>query len=242
MATPQPAKSLQTFSPGGCVRHSAGTFLSVRSLAAQRVCWRSICPEHDFLTAPADFTVTATAPDELRLTGGHMTALMPGVVLEDRTLIGGGNSGLTYDYNPLGLAAGVPILDVGSYGDHVAADVVTVSLFGEGTDSAGQPQLCSAGPDAARPRVPEPHPGAARPHRRPRPRTLGVREFILRYPRCKRKQTGGSPGLAAGSKPSRCLPACPPNAGRAATRQPGRTSPQRPGRPQYRTRSGLRPG
>ena len=40
-------------------------------------------PRHDFLTAPADFTVTATAPTGMRLTGGHRTALMPGVVLED---------------------------------------------------------------------------------------------------------------------------------------------------------------
>ena len=37
-------------------------------------------PEHDFLTAPADFTVTATSPTGMRLTGGHMTALIPGVV------------------------------------------------------------------------------------------------------------------------------------------------------------------
>ena len=37
-------------------------------------------PRHDFLTAPADFAVTATAPVGLTLTEGHMTALMPGVV------------------------------------------------------------------------------------------------------------------------------------------------------------------
>ena len=99
-------------------------------------------PRHDFLTAPADFTVTATAPDGLRLTGGHMTALIPGVVLEDGAVAVEAN-GLTYDYDPVGLAAGVPILDVGSYGDYVAADVVTVSLFGEGTDSAGQPHYAA---------------------------------------------------------------------------------------------------
>ena len=37
----------------------------------------------------------------------------------------------------------MPILDVGSYGDRVAADVVTVSLFGEGTGSAGQPSYAA---------------------------------------------------------------------------------------------------
>ena len=63
-----------------------------------------------------------------------MTALMPGVVLEDGPLSVEAN-GLTYDYNPVSLAAGVPILDVERFGQPVAADVVTVSLFGEGTDS-----------------------------------------------------------------------------------------------------------
>ena len=95
-------------------------------------------PEHDFLTAPADFTVTATAPAGMRLTGGHMTALIPGVVLEDGALPVEA-SGLTYDYDPVGLAAGVTILDVERFGQPVAADVVTVSLFGEGRDNAGQP-------------------------------------------------------------------------------------------------------
>ena len=42
-----------------------------------------------------------------------------------------------------GLAAGVPILDVERDGRPVAADVVTVSLFGEGRDSAGQPSYAA---------------------------------------------------------------------------------------------------
>ena len=99
-------------------------------------------PRYDFLTAPADFTVTATGPTGGRLTEGHMTALMPGVVLEDGSLAVSSN-GLTYDYDPVGLAAGVPILDVERDGQPVAADVVTVSLFGEGTDSDGQPSYAA---------------------------------------------------------------------------------------------------
>ena len=99
-------------------------------------------PRHDFLTAPADFTVTATPPTGMRLTGGHMTAFIPGVVLEDGSLTVS-NNGLTYDYDPVGLAAGVPILDVERFGEPVAADVVTVSLFGEGRDSAGQPSYAA---------------------------------------------------------------------------------------------------
>ena len=43
----------------------------------------------------------------------------------------------------MGLSAGVPILDVERDGRPVAADVVTVSLFGEGMDSAGQPHYAA---------------------------------------------------------------------------------------------------
>ena len=43
-------------------------------------------PQRDFLIAPADFAVTASAPTGLTLTEGHVTALMPGVVLEDGSL------------------------------------------------------------------------------------------------------------------------------------------------------------
>ena len=99
-------------------------------------------PRHDFLTAPADFTVTASAPAGLTLTEGHMTALIPGVVLEDGSLTVS-SKGLTYEYDPVNLAAGVPILDVERNGVPVAADVVTVSLFGERTDSEGQPSYAA---------------------------------------------------------------------------------------------------
>ncbi len=99
-------------------------------------------PRHDFLTAPSDFTVTTSAPNGLTLTEGHMTALIPGVVLEDGALAVEAN-GLTYDYDPVGLAVGVPILDVERDGVPVAADVVTVSLFGQGTDSDGQPSYAA---------------------------------------------------------------------------------------------------
>ena len=99
-------------------------------------------PRHDFLTAPADFTVTATTSNGLPLTEGHMTALIPGVVLEDGPLTVGSN-GLTYDYDPVDLVAGVSILDVERNGQPVAADVVTVSLFGEGRDNAGQPSYAA---------------------------------------------------------------------------------------------------
>ena len=99
-------------------------------------------PRRDFLTAPADFTVTARAPAGLTLTEGHMTALIPGVVLEDGPLTVG-STGLTYDYDPVGLAAGVSILDVERNGVPVAADVITISLFGESTDGEGQPSYAA---------------------------------------------------------------------------------------------------
>ena len=99
-------------------------------------------PRHDFLTAPADFSVQASAPEGVTLTDGHITALIPGAVLEDGPLGAAGNT-LRYEYDPMGLAAGVPILDVERNGQPVAADVVTVSLFGQGTDSAGQPHYAA---------------------------------------------------------------------------------------------------
>ena len=48
-------------------------------------------------------------------------------------------------YDPVGSSgSGVPILDVErDNGVPVAADVVTVSLFGQGTDSDGQPSYAA---------------------------------------------------------------------------------------------------
>ena len=128
--------------PQGHVLGTARGRFSVYVVSPHSVPLTVDMPRHDFLTAPADFTVTAPAPTGLTLTEGHMTALMPGVVLEDGPLMVGSN-GLTYDYDPVGLAAGVPILDVERNGQPVAADVVTVSLFGEGTDNDGQPSYAA---------------------------------------------------------------------------------------------------
>ena len=128
--------------PQGDVLGTARGRFSVYAVSPHSAPLEVDMPEHDFLTAPADLTVTATAPTGMRLTGGHMTALIPGVVLEDGSLAVEHN-GLTYDYDPVGLAAEVPILDVEHFGEPVAADVVTVSLFGEGRDSAGQPHYAA---------------------------------------------------------------------------------------------------
>ena len=128
--------------PQGDVLGTAQGRFSVYVVSPHSVPLEVDMPEHDFLTAPADFTVTAIPPPGMRLTGGHMTALIPGVVLEDGSLAVEDN-GLTYDYDPVGLADGVPILDVERFGELVAADVVTVSLFGEGRDSAGQPSYAA---------------------------------------------------------------------------------------------------
>ncbi len=128
--------------PQGDVLGTARGRFSVYVVSPHSVPLTVDMPRHDFLTAPADFTVTASAPAGLTLTEGHMTALIPGVVLEDGSL-SVRNNGLTYDYDPVGLAAGVPILDVERNGQPVAADVVTVSLFGQGTDSEGQPSYAA---------------------------------------------------------------------------------------------------
>ena len=59
---------------------------------------------------------------------------------------------------------GVPMLDVERNGQPVAADVVTVSLFGEGTDSTGQPSYAARVVTLHGAEYPEPRPGGARPH------------------------------------------------------------------------------
>ena len=128
--------------PQGHVLGTARGQFSVYVVSPHSVPLTVDLPQHDFLTAPADFTVVASASNGLTLMEGHMTALIPGVVLEDGPL-SVRNNGLTYDYDPVGLAAGVPILDVERFGEPVAADVVTVSLFGEGTDSDGQPSYAA---------------------------------------------------------------------------------------------------
>lgn len=63
--------------------------------------------------------------------------------LIESVLLAVGLNGLTYNHDPLGLATGVPILDVERHGRPVVFDGITVSLFGEGTDSAGQPSYAA---------------------------------------------------------------------------------------------------
>ena len=89
--------------PQGDVLGTARGRFSVYVVSPHSVPLTVDMPRHDFLTAPSDFTVTATTSNGLALTEGHMTALIPGVVLEDGTLTVR-NSGLTYDYDPVGLA------------------------------------------------------------------------------------------------------------------------------------------
>ena len=73
-----------------------------------------------------------------------MTALIPGVVLEDRPLPVSSN-GLTYDYDPVGLAAGVPILDVVERKWYPSGWRMwsQSACSDKGTDSAGQPSYAA---------------------------------------------------------------------------------------------------
>ena len=127
----------QPFPTGDVLGTASGRFF-VYVVSTQSAPLAVDVPRNIFLTAPADFQVNATAPQGMTLTDGHMTAMIPGFVLEDKSLSGAGNS-LTYQYDPVTLAQGVPVLDVDFFGTPVAADVVTISLFGEGTDADGSP-------------------------------------------------------------------------------------------------------
>ena len=68
----------------------------------------------------------------MRLDSGHVTAMIPGFVLQSKAL--SGSSGrLFYSYDPTTLVQDFPMLDVEQSFPLRAADVVTISLFGSGT-------------------------------------------------------------------------------------------------------------
>ena len=104
MGVPPPDRSHPRFPQGHVLGTARGRF-SVYVVSPHSAPLEVDLPRHDFLTAPADFTVTASAPNGLTLTEGHMTALMPGVVLEDGSLTVRSN-GLTYDYDPVDFSRG----------------------------------------------------------------------------------------------------------------------------------------
>ena len=72
-----------------------------------------------------------------------MTALMPGVVLEDRPLTVGSN-GLTYDYDPVALASGVPMLDVERNGQSCGGGCRYGQSVWTGHGQCGAAELCGA--------------------------------------------------------------------------------------------------
>jgi hypothetical protein len=94
-------------------------------------------PTHAFLTPPAAFSVTATTPKGMQLQSAFVTTTMPGFVLENRSSAASGRT-FAYAYNPVALSAGFPNLDVVHFTGPVAADVVTVTLFGKGVNAQGQ--------------------------------------------------------------------------------------------------------
>ena len=96
-------------------------------------------PPNAFLAPPAQFGVNAIGPAGMNLTGGHVTTLMPGFILETGSLSGSGGK-LNYQYNPTALSSNFPNLDVGFLG---AADLITVTLFGSGTNPDGTPAFAA---------------------------------------------------------------------------------------------------
>jgi hypothetical protein len=95
-------------------------------------------PAHDFLTAPAGFDVTATAPAGTRLTRAFVTTTMPGFVLENVSAAAAGRR-FSYQYDPLTLSAEFINLDALRFNRAEAADRITVTLFGKGEDGEGNP-------------------------------------------------------------------------------------------------------
>ena len=85
------------------------------------------------LAPPINLNVNGSAPTGMTLTGGHMTATMPGFVLQTGALTPASGQ-ISYNYNLQTLAKSFPNLD-----QPAPADVVTITLFGSGTGSDGKP-------------------------------------------------------------------------------------------------------
>jgi hypothetical protein len=85
------------------------------------------------LAPPANLQLSATAPEGFTLQAAHVTATMPGFVLNTGPLQPSGNS-LSYGHNPPMLAADFPNLDLDQ-----PADLVTFTLFSSIIDASGNP-------------------------------------------------------------------------------------------------------
>lgn len=94
-------------------------------------------PRTTFLPPPAALDVSASVPAGLLPNRAHVTAMMPGFVLESRDLPP--SSTLAYRYDPVSLARDFPNLDVEFQGQPDAADATTLSLFASGTTPEGAP-------------------------------------------------------------------------------------------------------
>jgi hypothetical protein len=88
-------------------------------------------PRQSTLAGSAQVTVSASAPVGLTLSSAHVTTTMPGFLLETSPLTPTAGS-LSYRYDPVILARSFPTLNVSP-----PADVVTITLFGSGTDAGG---------------------------------------------------------------------------------------------------------
>lgn len=93
-------------------------------------------PARAFLTAPAGFEVTATAPAGVGLRRSYVTTTMPGFVLQNLNDPAAGRR-FAYRYDPAALSVDFPNLDTHRWGRPDAADVITVTLFANGVDSEG---------------------------------------------------------------------------------------------------------
>jgi hypothetical protein len=95
-------------------------------------------PPHAFLPLPLNVGVTATAPAGTTLRRAYVTTTMPGFVLEQRNFAASGRR-FSHRYDPAALAGDFPNLDVSRFNRPVAADVITLTLFGVGEDAQGKP-------------------------------------------------------------------------------------------------------
>ncbi len=87
-------------------------------------------PETMTVAAPGQLDITARPPAGQNLTSGHVTAMMPGFLLQTNQITASSGA-LAYRYDPATLARDFPNLDL-----NPPADVITISLFGQTANSS----------------------------------------------------------------------------------------------------------
>ena len=121
----------QPFPSGDVLGTSNGRFY-VYAVARGSALLSANVPQQSTMAAPGALDLIATPPAGFTLRSGHYTATMPGFLLQSGDITPSSGQ-FSYRYDAQALSADFPNLDTAP-----PADLVTLTLFGSGTDADGQ--------------------------------------------------------------------------------------------------------